>query len=182
MCTLIRWRVLYFVPDRLCLGETSEPRQNTFHSGQLRFGRPVLSASIITAYELEKGAKLSRNPSRDLKIVTSTLTELVILEDGSTRRGYIFRHFLRAERKGKLVGGLDILIATTALQPTILLLQPTATLIQSPNSRKSVLLELTGLTTSQRSDFPKTRTLDAIPSCATWCSSLSDLVARRCMR
>ena len=58
---------------------------------------------------------MSRNPSRDLKIVRELLSELVILEMDLLAVDISSDIFSELSRKGKLVGEFDILIAATCI-------------------------------------------------------------------
>jgi tRNA(fMet)-specific endonuclease VapC len=74
-----------------------------------------LATSIITVYELHKGANLSKNPIRDLKIVHDLLSELVILELDMSAVDLSSEIYSDLSRSGKLVGEFDILIAATCI-------------------------------------------------------------------
>ena len=74
-----------------------------------------LSASIVTAYELEKGAKLSADPEKDLELVRDLLKELVILEFNLRAVDVSSGIYLELSKKGKLIGEFDILIAATCI-------------------------------------------------------------------
>lgn len=74
-----------------------------------------LSTSIITAYELEKGAKLSDNSAKDLKLVRDLLSELAILEIDLTVVDLSSELYSDLSKKGKLIGEFDILIAATCI-------------------------------------------------------------------
>ena len=78
-------------------------------------GRGQLSASIISAYELEKGARLSKSPTKDLEIVRDLLSELVILELNMPSVDLSSELYSDLTAKGKLIGEFDILIAATCL-------------------------------------------------------------------
>ena len=73
-----------------------------------------LTASLITAYELEKGARLSRNLN-DLPIVRSLLAELDILELDKSSVNVASQIYSDLSRRGKLIGEFDILIAATCI-------------------------------------------------------------------
>ncbi len=74
-----------------------------------------LSASIITAYELEKGAKLSKNHAKNLELVRDLLSELMILELNLPTVDLSSELYSHLSRKGKLIGEFDILIAATCI-------------------------------------------------------------------
>ncbi len=74
-----------------------------------------LSASIITAYELEKGAKLSKNSRKDLRLVRDLLSELLILEFDMRAVDLSSELYSDLSRKGELIGEFDILIAATCI-------------------------------------------------------------------
>jgi len=78
-------------------------------------GRGQLSTSIISAYELEKGARLSKSPTKDLRIVRDLLSELVILELDMPSVDLSSELYSDLSTKGKLVGEFDILIAATCI-------------------------------------------------------------------
>jgi predicted nucleic acid-binding protein len=78
-------------------------------------GRQQLSASMITVYELGKGARLSKNPARDLKIVRNLLSELVVLELDASTVDLSSELYSDLSRSGKLIGEFDIMIAATCI-------------------------------------------------------------------
>ncbi len=73
------------------------------------------SASIVTAYELEKGAKLSKNATKDLKLVRDLLSELRILDFDQKCVNLSSDIYSDLSKKGKLVGEFDILIAAICI-------------------------------------------------------------------
>ncbi len=74
-----------------------------------------LSTSIITAYELEKGAKLSKNSGKDLSLVRDLLSELLILELDMRTVDLSSELYSDLSRNGKLIGEFDILIAAACI-------------------------------------------------------------------
>ena len=78
-------------------------------------GLRQLSTSIISVYELEKGARLSKNPTKDLKVVRDLLSELVILELDMPSVNLSSELYSELSSKGKLVGEFDIFIAATCI-------------------------------------------------------------------
>ena len=78
-------------------------------------GREQLTTSIITAYELEKGASFSNNPAKDLNVVHDLLSELLILELNMPSVDLASKLYSDLSAKGKLVGEFDILIAATCI-------------------------------------------------------------------
>jgi tRNA(fMet)-specific endonuclease VapC len=74
-----------------------------------------LSVSIITAYELEKGARLSKNPARDLKLVRDLLSELITLELNLPAVNLASELYSELSGKGKLIGEIDVLTAATCI-------------------------------------------------------------------
>jgi predicted nucleic acid-binding protein len=74
-----------------------------------------LSASIITAYELEKGARLSKNPEKDLKVVRDLLSEVMILELDLRAADLSSELYSDLSRRGKLIGEFAILIAASCI-------------------------------------------------------------------
>jgi tRNA(fMet)-specific endonuclease VapC len=78
-------------------------------------GRQQLSASVITAYELEKGARMSKTPAKDLKVVRDLLSELVILELDMPAVVLSSQLYSDLRGKGKIIGEFDILIAATCI-------------------------------------------------------------------
>lgn len=75
----------------------------------------LLSVSIITAYELEKGAKLSKNNVKDLKLVRDLLSELTILNFDQKSIDLALDIYSDLSKKGRVIGEFDILIAATCL-------------------------------------------------------------------
>lgn len=74
----------------------------------------ALATSIVTAYELEKGARLSKSPE-SLKLVRDLLSELLILELDNSSVDVASQIYSELSVKGKLVGEFDILIAATCI-------------------------------------------------------------------
>lgn len=77
--------------------------------------RGQLATSIITAYELEKGAKLSSNSNKDLGLVKALLTELRILIYDEKCVDLSSQIYSDLSKRGKLIGEFDILIASTCI-------------------------------------------------------------------
>jgi tRNA(fMet)-specific endonuclease VapC len=82
---------------------------------KLRDDKAQLSASIVTAYELEKGAQLSKGASKDVKLVHDLLSELRILHFDQKCVDLSSDIYSSLSKKGKLVGEFDILIAATCI-------------------------------------------------------------------
>ena len=79
-------------------------------------GKPRrLTASIITAYELEKGARLSNDPAKDTKLVHDLLSELAILGLDDSTVELAAELYSELSRKGKPIGEFDILISATCI-------------------------------------------------------------------
>jgi tRNA(fMet)-specific endonuclease VapC len=76
---------------------------------------PQLSISVIGAYELQKGAKLSKNAPRDLKLVHDLISELATLELDSSVVDVASELYSELSGKGKRIGEFDILIAATCI-------------------------------------------------------------------
>ena len=74
-----------------------------------------LSVSVIAAYELEKGAKLSQNTSRDLKLIREFISELEILNLDVSIVDSASELYAELSGAGKKIGEFDILIAATCL-------------------------------------------------------------------
>ena len=75
----------------------------------------IPAVSIISVYQLEKGAKISKNPARDLKLVRDLLSELEILNFDRKCVDISSDLFSRLRKKGKTIGEFDVLIAATCL-------------------------------------------------------------------
>lgn len=101
-----------FLIDWLRGRETARRKYDEFRNS--RNEPEKLAISIISAYELEKGARLSKKPT-DLKIVTDLLSELVILELDKSSVEVASQIYLDLSRRGKLVGEFDIIIAATCI-------------------------------------------------------------------
>jgi len=78
-------------------------------------GSPQLSISVIGTYELQKGAKLSKNASRDLKLVHDLVSELATLELDTSVVDIASELYSELSGKGKMIGEFDILIAATCI-------------------------------------------------------------------
>ena len=98
--------------------------------------REQLATSIVTAYELEKGAKLSKNPARDLKLVHDLLSELAILELNLAGVSISPDLYLELSKKGKPIGEFDILIAATCLVMSQTIVTKDADFVQITNLTK----------------------------------------------
>ena len=73
-----------------------------------------LSTTIITAYELLKGAYLSRSSEETLAKVTDAISELQILDLTYNACEEASRIYRDLKKKGLMVGEFDILIAAIA--------------------------------------------------------------------
>jgi len=78
-------------------------------------GPKQLSISVIGAYELQKGAKLSKNVPRDVKLVHDLVSELAILEIDASVAFIASELYSDLSNKGKMIGEFDILIAATCI-------------------------------------------------------------------
>lgn len=75
----------------------------------------MLATSIVTVYELEKGARLSKNPET-LKLVRDLLSELVILDLDNSSVDIATQIYSDLSVRGKLIGEFDILIASICME------------------------------------------------------------------
>jgi len=71
--------------------------------------------TIINAYELAKGAMLTRDPARNLKLVHELLSELVILELDLQSVDLSSELYSKLSDTGKLIGEFDVLIAAICI-------------------------------------------------------------------
>jgi tRNA(fMet)-specific endonuclease VapC len=83
---------------------------------ELRSRSEELSVSMISVYELEKGARLSENSVKNLELVRGLLSELEILELDLPTVDLSSELFSDLSRKGKLIGEFDILIAANCIE------------------------------------------------------------------
>lgn len=74
-----------------------------------------LTVSVISLYELEKGARLSRNPGKDLALVRALISELEILELDAKAADISSELYSSLGKKGKLIGEFDIMIAASCI-------------------------------------------------------------------
>jgi tRNA(fMet)-specific endonuclease VapC len=102
-----------FLVDWLRGNESAKRKYDSLRTDEMK--DQELSASIITAYELEKGAKLSKNPATDLKLVRDFVSELRILDFDQECVDLSSEIYSELSKKGKLVGEFDILIAATCI-------------------------------------------------------------------
>jgi tRNA(fMet)-specific endonuclease VapC len=77
--------------------------------------RERLSVSIVSVYELQKGAKLSENSVQNLQLVRSLLSELSVLELDLPTIDLASEIYSDLSRKGKLIGDFDILIGANCI-------------------------------------------------------------------
>ena len=73
-----------------------------------------LSTTIITAYELLKGASISSKPEENLAKVQDSISSLRVLELSLIACGEAARIYKQLKEKGKLIGEFDVLIAAIA--------------------------------------------------------------------
>src|SRR5271169_146515 len=74
-------------------------------------GRQQLSICVVGVYELQNGAKMSKNAPRDLKLVNDLISELLILEIDASVAGIASEICLDLSSRGKMIGEFDVLIA-----------------------------------------------------------------------
>ncbi len=74
-----------------------------------------LCTTIINAYELAKGAMLTKDPARNLQLVHDLLSELLILELDLPSVNLASELYSSLSSKGNLIGEFDILIASICI-------------------------------------------------------------------
>ncbi|MBO3755271.1 MAG: type II toxin-antitoxin system VapC family toxin, partial [Candidatus Brockarchaeota archaeon] len=75
-----------------------------------------IKTTVITTYELLKGASISSRPDENLGLVRNLISNVVILvldERSADSAAYIYQ---RVRRKGTMIGEFDILIAAIAMK------------------------------------------------------------------
>jgi tRNA(fMet)-specific endonuclease VapC len=104
-----------FLVDFVRGSERAKKKYEELRNDALLTEDKKLSTSIISVYELEKGAKISDNPAKDLQLVHNLLSELTILEFDLSAVNVSSDLYSELSKKGKLIGEFDILIAATCL-------------------------------------------------------------------
>lgn len=103
-----------FLIDWLRGRERARKKYEALRSADSTQGKQ-LSTTIITVYELEKGAKISPNPQKDLLLVHELLRQLVVLEFDANAVDISSGIYSELSKRGQLVGEFDILIAATCI-------------------------------------------------------------------
>ncbi len=85
------------------------------NSGTEKVRAEPLCTTIVNAYELAKGAMLTKNPEENLKLVHELLSELVILELDLESVDLASKLYSELSARGKLLGEFDILIASICM-------------------------------------------------------------------
>ena len=75
-----------------------------------------LKSTVITAYELLKGAVISVKSDANVRLVKDLLSNVTILELDSPSAELASTIYQKLRRKGEMVGEFDILIATISIK------------------------------------------------------------------